>query len=294
MLKPTKKDQKEVKKKEIERIALMNIIAFQSISIVRKFIRSKLLKIFSLKVPSFELRKIEKAIIIKYSKMFKNIEKSIVNSYNKASIESKFLIEKTLGQKLDFLKIDNLKKLPTTKDFKITNRILNTKSILKRSRRLALRTTKIIKNSIDKGFSIQKTTKLLDIEFGFRDRQGKTTMKTLKLLKEGKLTRTNGHIYQTYRIARTESMRMASIQSNDRFKNLIKRKDFKDTRLQMISILDKRTRPQSIQMNNQVSNKKGQFKYPDGIFYMHGLAPAKWSINDRETTIIIFLRDKKS
>ena len=101
-------------------------------------------------------------------------------------------------------------------------------SILKRSKRLAFRTTGIIKKSIDKGFSIQKTTKLLDIEFGFRDRQGKTTRKTLKLLKTGRLTRTNGHIYQTYRIARTESMRMASIQSNKKFTDLIKRKEFKD------------------------------------------------------------------
>lgn len=290
MLKPTKKEQNEVKRKEINRIALMNIISFQAISSVRKFIRKRLLKIFKLSSPTFELKKIEKAIIIRYSKMFNDIKKSIINSYNQSSIESKFLIEKTLKQKLDFLKIDDLKKLPTTKEFRITNRILSTKSILKRSKNLALRTTKIIENSLRKGFSIQKTTKLLDIEFGFRDRQGKTTIKTLRLLKEGKLTRTNGHIYRTYRIARTESMRMASIQSNQRFDEL-RKKGFDNVRLQMISVLDSRTRPQSVQMNNQISSKNGTFKYPDGQFYRHGLAPAKWSINDRETTIIIFLRD---
>ena len=293
MLKPTKKDQKEIKKKEIDRIALMNIIAFQTISLVRRFVRKKLPKVFSMTNPVFELKRIEKIITKNYFFMFKDIKKSILDSYNQSSIESKFLIEKTIGQTLDFLKVDDLKRFPTTPEFKITRRILSTKSILKRSQRLAFRTTGIIKNSIDKGLSISKTTRLLDIEFGFRDRDGKTTRKALKLLKKGKLTRTNGHFYQTYRIARTESMRMASIQSNKRFENLIKRKGFKDTRLQMISILDSRTRPQSVQMNNQISTKKGTFKYPNGQFYKHGLAPAKWSINDRETTIIIFLRNKK-
>ncbi|PNX49885.1 MAG: hypothetical protein BV457_00160 [Thermoplasmata archaeon M9B1D] len=284
MLTPKKKEQKEIRKKEIERIALINILSFKTISEIRRLIRKRLKPNMS----KIQIRQIEKIIISKYFNMFKKIKKSILNSYNQSSIESKFLIENTLKRKLTFLKIDNLKKFPTTYEFRITNHILSNKSILKRSKNLALRTTKIIENSLDKGFSIEKTTKLLDIEFGFRDRHGKITRKTLNLLKEGKLTRTNGHIYRTYRIARTESMRMASLQQYKRFEEL-KANGFGNVRIQMISTLDNRTRPQSIQMNKQISTKNGTFKYPNGQFYKHGLAPAKWSINDRETTIIIFL-----
>lgn len=284
MLIPKKKDQKKIKNKEIERIALMNILSFKTISEVRRIIRRRLKP----NISNIEIRKIEKIIISKYFNLFKKIKKSILNSYNQSSIESKFLIENTLKKSLPFLKIDNLKKFPTTYEFRITNHILSNKSILRRSKNLALRTTKIIENSLDKGYSIEKTTRLLDIEFGFRDRQGKTTRKTLKLLREGKLTRTNGHFYRTYRIARTEAMRMASLQQYKRFEEL-KRNGFDNVRLQMISTLDSRTRPQSIQMNRQISAKTGTFRYPNGQFYKHGLAPAKWSINDRETTIVIFL-----
>lgn len=289
MLEPSKKDQNLVKQSRLDDLIALNILSYQTIRKVRRFTNNLVETIFKSNNPKRYYTQIELKLIKDYGKMFKEYKPVLVDILNTADLEEKYLVEQTLGGALDWKKIKPYKKLPETRPFAITNRILKQKSILKRNKKLANRVTKIIKQSVDKGRSIDLTTRLLDIEFGFRNRQGKTTKKALKAIKEGRLAHTNGHIYQTYRIARTESMRMVSIASN----NIYDQVPDETKRLKMISQIDSRTRAQSIAMNNQISRKDGKFLYPDGNYYRHGEAPARYSINDRETTITVFLRDKK-
>ena len=42
-------------------------------------------------------------------------------------------------------------------------------------------------------------------------------------------------------------------------------------------------------MHGQISDKRGRFKYPDGVYYRLGEQPKQWVINDRETTAVVFL-----
>ena len=68
------------------------------------------------------------------------------------------------------------------------------------------------------------------------------------------------------------------------------RKRYKDrVRLKLISTIDGRERSQSALMNGYISNSMGMFLYPDGKYYRLGTAPARYSINDRETQVIVFL-----
>lgn len=289
MLEPQKNWQTEVTKAEQGRVGDMNITALAIISSVYRYARDSVSTIFSLPKSKQGViyDRIQNRLIIDYGKMFKLFEKDIISSYNEAGLEQRYLISQTLGREPRIQKHRRVKRLPTNKDFAITNRILSEKSVLSRNKKLAKRVTKIIKVSQNKGRSIQKTTELLEVEFGFRHRNGKQlTTRAKELLRKGLFSTTNGHFYMAYRIARTESMRMASIQSNDIYDDVIKREP--EARLQMIAKIDGRTREQSIQMNRQLSRADGKFKYPDGRYYKHGEAPAQYSINDRETTITVF------
>lgn len=126
---------------------------------------------------------------------------------------------------------------------------------------------------------------------GFRDSQGRLTDKAKELIKSGRFSHKNGHIYQTYRIARTEVMRMNAFSTYEQF--LETKKQYPNARLKLIAHIDNRTRPQSINMNGQISTATGLFLYPDGKYYRLGTAPAQWCINDRETQTIVFLDNIK-
>lgn len=56
-------------------------------------------------------------------------------------------------------------------------------------------------------------------------------------------------------------------------------------RLQKVSVLDDRTRPQSAQMDLQISDEEGRFTYPDGNRYVMGTQPVRWAANDRGTAV---------
>ena len=89
------------------------------------------------------------------------------------------------------------------------------------------------------------------------------------------------------RIVRTESHRLVEKSHNEVF--LETKKFGIDTQMQLVATLDNRTRPQSAQMDGASSNDEGEFKYPDGNYYIPGdpAMPAKWAINDRERAIQI-------
>ena len=153
---------------------------------------------------------------------------------------------------------------------------------------ISIGNTKIAPN----GLAIADIQKKVDIVMGFRDVQGRLTDKSKKLIEAGKFTHRNGSIYETYRIARTETMRMNAFAKYDQFDDL--RKRYPNARLKLIATIDGRERTQSREMNKQISNANGEFLYPDAKYYRLGTAPAQWSINDRETCVIVFLTDKEA
>lgn len=86
-------------------------------------------------------------------------------------------------------------------------------------------------------------------------------------------------------------MRMNAFAKYDTFLEL--KKQYPNVRLKLKATLDGRERPQSALMNNYISNPMGMFLYPDGKYYRLGTAPARYSINDRETQVIVFLDRKE-
>jgi hypothetical protein len=289
MLEPTKKAQAEIALAEQQRIANLNKVSVSVIGQVRKYTNESVRKVAKSKNPEPYYKAIEDYLLEQYGAMYSTYKEEITAALNDSGIEQKYLVEQALGTQIAWKPIPLYSTLPTSKPFKYTNAVLSENSILRTNKVLSKRITKIIADGFDKGQSIQNIQRRLDIEFGFRDAEGRITQKARELIKSGKFAHTNGHIYKTYRIARTEVMRMADIQANEVYQAL----PMEDKRLKMIARLDSRTRPQSAQMNGQLSRADGKFKYPDGNWYFKGEAPARWSINDRETTVTVFLRDKR-
>lgn len=285
MLEPNEKEYKRLLKKYHSIIGDIQSQCIGSIEEVRKYVYSKLKELENGKT---SYTAVKMFVAAKYADMFFKLKENIVETYNKSAILEKNLVEKTLGAKIAYTPAV-VKVLPESKAFDITNRILREKSVLKRSAILANRVTKIISDGIQSSSSISAIQRKIDIELGFRDKQGIITNKSKELIYSGRFSHKNGHIYQTYRIARTEAMRMASIRTKEIFDNVQRT----DKRLKLISTLDERTRYQSALMNGQISDEKGRFKYPDGKYYYLGQQPPQWSINDRETSCVVFLNDKE-
>lgn len=285
MKEPSKKAINEVLQAQQERMAQMNKVSIDTILIVRKYTDGLLEKIAKAKKPEKYYQQIEDYMIQQYGDLYHQYKEQIVNSLNESGIEQRHLVEVTLQQPIIWKPLELYKVLPTSQEFKITNKILSEKSILRRSKVLSNRVTSLLSDGFNKGESIQQIQRRLDIELGFRDKTGALTAKSRELIKQGKFAHANGHIYQNYRIARTETARMAHIQQYKVYDSL----DRDDKRLKLLSVIDKRTRKQSAEMNGQVSNLEGQFKYPDGKFYKLGYQPSQWSIMDRETSYIVFI-----
>ncbi len=232
---------------------------------------------------------LEGYIVQQYSNIFLGLKADIVKNYNQSGIIEADFTGKTLGRNIPYTPTV-VKVLPATTPFEITNKILSEKSILKRSKIMAKQVTSAIAESLEQGATIQATQKKIDIIMGFRNAQGQINEKAKALILQGKFCHRNGHIYQTYRIARTETMRMASLRTHEIFSAI----EREDKRLKLFSVIDSRTRWQSAIMNGQISDEKGRFKYPDGIYYKLGEQPKQWSINDRETQVVVFLENPKT
>ena len=227
---------------------------------------------------------LEAYIIEQYNSMFLQLKTDIVNNYNEAGVIETNFAENTMGERLRF-EPTLVAVLPETKPFKITNRILAEKSILKRCTKMANQVTQAIADSFAGESSIQAVQKKIDIIMGFRNKDGRINDKAKQLIIQGKFSHRNGHIYQTYRIARTETMRMAHIRQYEIFEGV----ERDDKRLKLYAVLDSRTRWQSAAMHGQISDKRGRFKYPDGVYYRLGEQPKQWVINDRECACVVFI-----
>jgi hypothetical protein len=88
------------------------------------------------------------------------------------------------------------------------------------------------------------------------------------------------------RIIRTETNRLSELGHYEEY--LKAEKNGVKLKRQLLATLDTRTRAQSANMDGQISNDKGKFRYPNGQYYIPGnTGVAKWDINDRERTIEI-------
>lgn len=281
MKQPSDRDIKALRRKYNELIAQAQAKCIGDFQAVRDYVFNQL---SNLKGNDAFYQALETYIITRYNSMFLQLKTDIVENYNQAGIIETNFAENTMGERLRF-EPALVAVLPESKPFKITNRILAEKSVLKRSRILANQVTQAIADSFANGSSIQALQREIDIIMGFRNKDGRINEKAKALIVQGKFSHRNGHIYETYRIARTETMRMAHIRQYEIFEGI----ERDDKRLKLYAVLDSRTRWQSAAMHGQISDKKGRFKYPDGVYYRLGEQPKQWAINDRETTAVVFL-----
>ena len=281
MKQPSDRDIKALRRKYNELIAQAQAKCINDFQAVRDYVFNELA---NLKENDALYQALETYIINRYNSMFLQLKTDIIENYNQAGIIETNFAENTMGERLRF-EPALVAVLPETKPFKITNRILAEKSILKRSRKMANQVTQAIADSFATGSSIQAVQRKIDIIMGFRNIDGRINERAKALIVQGKFSHRNGHIYQTYRIARTETMRMAHIRQYEIFEGV----ERDDKRLKLYAVLDSRTRWQSAAMHGQISDKRGRFKYPDGVYYRLGEQPKQWVINDRETTAVVFL-----
>lgn len=287
MLEPSENDIKKEKQAELDTIANTNAKCVASYAVIRNHIFNN--------IEDAEITAMNKYITVEYGKVYGGLKQLILDGLNEAKIKNVELVEKLLD--LNLRKPKLYKTLPKTPAFKYTNAIFTKKSVSVRSKKAADKITQIIADGRNKGLALSKIKEQVDIVMGFRDAQGILTKKAKALIEAGKFTHRNGSIYETYRIVNTELARMNAIAKYEQFNDLSK--EFTNCRLKLKAVLDKlpngkwRTRPQSRAMNGFISDAKGRFIYPDGKYYHLGAAPAKWSINDRETSYFVFLNDNE-
>lgn len=281
MLEPSEKEINREKQAELDQIANANARCVAAYQVIRQNIFDTL--------ETAEIEAMNKYITVEYGKVYTGLKQIIIDGLNEAKIKNAEVVAKLLDLPLRKPKL--YKTLPNTPAFKYTNAVFTRKSVSARSKKAANAITKIIADGRNNGTALVDIQKKIDIIMGFRDKQGVITPKAKKLIEMGKFTHRNGSIYETYRIANTELARMNAIAKYEQFRDLIK--DYKNCRLKLKAIIDGRERPQSRAMNGFISDEKGRFIYPDGRYYHLGSAPARWSINDRETSYFVFLNDKE-
>ena len=277
MLEPSENDIKKEKQSELDMIADANAKCVAGYQIIRQHIFDNLEKA--------EIEAMNKYITVEYGKIYGGLKQLIIDGLNEAKIKNVEVVEKLLD--LNLRKPTLYKTLPKTPAFKYTNAVFTKKSVSVRSKKAADAITKIISDGRANGEALVDIQKKVDIVMGFRDKRGVITKKAKALIESGKFTHRNGSIYETYRIVNTELARMNAIAKYEQLKDL--NKEFNNCRLRLKAIIDGRERPQSRAMNGFISDIKGRFVYPDGRYYHLGSAPAKWSINDRETSYFVFL-----
>lgn len=281
MKEPSEKDIKKEQKAELDKIADINAKCVKGYQAIRNTLYNY--------ISIGDLDKMNKYVYTEYGKVYTGLKGMIIDALNDAKDKNIKLVEKLLDEPLPVPK--HYEVLPKTSAFKYTNRIFTEKSISVRSQKAADTITKIIADGRNDGLAIKDIQKKIDTVMGFRDTQGRLTDKSKKLIESGKFSHRNGSIYETYRIACTEVMRMNAFAKYEEFLEL--KEQYPNARLKLKATLDGREREQSREMNGQVSNAEGEFLYPDGKFYKLGEAPARWCINDREVQYIVFLTDKK-
>lgn len=281
MKEPSERDIKKEKQSELDKIAETNAKCVAGYQAIRKTVFNQ--------ISDGDLIKMNKYIKSEYGKVYTGLKGMIIDALNEAKDKNAELVAKLFDGEIP--PIRHYKVIPNDPAFKWTNRVFTEKSVSVRSQKAADAITKIIADGRNEGLAIPDIQKKIDVVMGFRNAQGQLTDKSKKLIELGKFTHRNGSIYETYRIARTEVMRMNSFAKYDMFMEL-KPKN-KNIRLKLKATIDGRQRKQSELMDGFVSTANGMYMYPDGKYYRLGTAPARWSISDREVQFIVFLNDKE-
>lgn len=281
MKEPSDKDINKEKQSELNRIADTNAKCVAGYQAIRKTVFNQ--------ISDGDLIKMNKYIKSEYGKIYTGLKGMIIDALNEAKDKNVELVEKLLDESLPPAR--HYKVIPNTPAFKWTNRVFTEKSVSVRSQKAADSITKIIADGRNEGLAIADIQKKIDIVMGFRDAQGRITDKSKALIEAGKFTHRNGSIYETYRIARTETMRMNAFAKLDIFEDL--KSKYNNIRMKLKATIDGRQRKQSEKMNGFISTANGLYMYPDGKYYKLGTAPAQWSINDRETQYIVFLNENE-
>jgi len=281
MKEPSNKDIKKEKQSELDKIAETNAKCVAGYQTIRKTVYNN--------ISDGDLVKMNKYVYTEYSKVYTGLKGMIIDALNDAKDKNVKLVEKLLDESLPPAK--HYEVLPKTAPFKYTNRVFTEKSVSVRSQKAADTITKIIADGRNDGLAIKDIQKKIDIVMGFRDAQGRYTDKSKALIEAGKFTHRNGSIYETYRIARTEVMRMNAFAKYDMFNEM--KSKYSNMRLKLKATIDGRERTQSKVMDGFISTASGLYMYPDGIYYRLGSSPAQWCINDRETQYIVFLNEEE-
>jgi len=297
MIQPKKKFKQEVKKSQDDNFTKIMVGSYASIRATKFLIDKRLESILNMpfKKRRIALINLSKYIEKEFQGMYNHVKSGVINAYNLADADNKYLIEQTIGRNIKWGKPAIYKQIPRSKEFKITNKYLSEVSIIKRNKVNTSKITKLIEANSKKGIGYDKTSRQIDILLGYRDKKGKIFKS--KLYKEGLAVNKNGINYQTYRISRQETRRMQGVRQKAVFKEALNN-DIK-IRFKMIARLIPTSRSQSAQMNGQMDGVPigggkyskayaGRFMYPDGDYYVFGQAPVQWSINDREYIIEVF------
>ncbi len=149
--------------------------------------------------------------------------------------------------------------------------IMDTQEMTMRRKQATKQIYKTILNGVETGLSQEKINRNIEIDLGYRDSQGKYIPSKKKM---------RGQAYKTKRLIRTEVNRIRNDASRDQWLN---EQDIVKSKYMAVETLDSRTRRQSIIMDGDYSNAKGEFKYPNGAgwHFLGRSGIAKYDVNDR-------------
>jgi len=154
--------------------------------------------------------------------------------------------------------------------------IMDTQEMTMRRKQNAKQIYKTILNGVENGYSQERINKNIEIDLGYRDENGKfiSSKKNMR-----------GQAYKTKRLIRTEVGRIRNDASRDQW---INEQDIVKSKYMVVETLDDRVRQQSVQMDGDYSNEKGEFLYPNGEWHYLGRSGvARWDINDRGTAVTV-------
>ena len=141
----------------------------------------------------------------------------------------------------------------------------------------------IIVSGVEEGLSLPNINKKIDIALGYRDSVTGKIIDHIDPKTGEKLYK--GQQYKTMRILRTEVSRMRATAETDQW---INQQPIVESKMQLQSVLDNRTRKQSVQVDGRYANEEGKFLYPnDEYYYAKRTGVARWDINDREQVLTL-------
>ncbi len=286
MKQPSKKVRVGIYKKDLQNINADYIIAKNMIAkqlvIIKKRIKTKIptynkLLNMSDKEISLLSKDIKKYILLSSPEIWNTVLKNIDKSYSKGMSMYNSILSSLGSTVVSGIKKGNgYKTASQFVEWYFTKRKQSKSNI-----RYANAVTEVVENAIKNGKSLQEMSLLLEKKVGL-----KTKYKGKAFTRPKGYVIASGRTYEYYRIIRTETMRMRSASAVDSMRNMDT--TLGEKRLKLLAVIDSRTRQQSISMDGQISDKLGKFRYPNGYFYKYN-APARYMINDRETTYPVLL-----